>query len=410
MPQQLTRVQIVNQISALITNALNRQNTAPKVKNALSLIISNLFSSVDDKLPIAAVDGLSSILTLKADLVNGKVPLTQLPALSTHWEALSKSDADPQTITQAIAASIAALVNSSPAALDTLNELATALNNDPNFATTINNALSSKAPVISPTLQGIPLAPTALPTNNSLQIATTAFVKSALEVFFTGAPAFTCMRADGTENFTFTNIIDAINWTNVGGPGSTTYLGRPCVLANVAVMAPGTILDLQHQPINLNGIVIRVGNGGLIRNNRLSYAGRYSPEYGAAGDSFTIQGGTFAGKTRFLANPGATVIYDNVQLTDFNQSAVSSDNGGYATDGGRIILRNGSKFSAGHQPDPSTIVTTDWYAPFVPPVLPADRGKVLHANATTGALEWVVSSGGTTPTDPTITDPTFTAE
>ena len=218
------------------------------------------------------------------------------------------------------------------------------------------------------------------------------------------------MRADGTENFTFTNIIDAINWTNVGGPGSTTYLGRPCVLANVAVMAPGTILDLQHQPINLNGIVIRVGNGGLIRNNRLSYAGRYSPEYGAAGDSFTIQGGTFAGKTRFLANPGATVIYDNVQLTDFNQSAVSSDNGGYATDGGRIILRNGSKFSAGHQPDPSTIVTTDWYAPFVPPVLPADRGKVLHANATTGALEWVVSSGGTTPTDPTITDPTFTAE
>jgi lysophospholipase L1-like esterase len=39
---------------------------------------------------------------------------------------------------------IANLVNSSPAALDTLNELATALGNDPNFATTITNALAGK--------------------------------------------------------------------------------------------------------------------------------------------------------------------------------------------------------------------------------------------------------------------------
>ncbi|WP_256672122.1 hypothetical protein [Pseudomonas sp. o96-267] len=40
---------------------------------------------------------------------------------------------------------IAALVASSPAALDTLNELAAALGNDPNFAATMTNALASKA-------------------------------------------------------------------------------------------------------------------------------------------------------------------------------------------------------------------------------------------------------------------------
>lgn len=44
-----------------------------------------------------------------------------------------------------VQAAVAALVNSSPAALDTLNELATALGNDPNFATTITNALAAKA-------------------------------------------------------------------------------------------------------------------------------------------------------------------------------------------------------------------------------------------------------------------------
>jgi len=40
---------------------------------------------------------------------------------------------------------IAALVDSSPAALDTLNELAAALGDDPNFATTVLNSLSLKA-------------------------------------------------------------------------------------------------------------------------------------------------------------------------------------------------------------------------------------------------------------------------
>lgn len=44
-----------------------------------------------------------------------------------------------------IANAIAALVDTSPAALDTLNELAAALGDDPNFATTITNALAAKA-------------------------------------------------------------------------------------------------------------------------------------------------------------------------------------------------------------------------------------------------------------------------
>lgn len=60
-------------------------------------------------------------------------------------------DPHPQYMTAAesdalIAAAVAALVAASPAALDTLNELATALNNDPNFATTMTNALAAKTP------------------------------------------------------------------------------------------------------------------------------------------------------------------------------------------------------------------------------------------------------------------------
>ncbi|EMC0023223.1 phage tail protein [Enterobacter cloacae] len=46
-----------------------------------------------------------------------------------------------------VQAAISALVASSPAALDTLNELAEALGNDPNFATTMTNALAGKQPL-----------------------------------------------------------------------------------------------------------------------------------------------------------------------------------------------------------------------------------------------------------------------
>ena len=45
-----------------------------------------------------------------------------------------------------VQAAIAALVGSSPGALDTLNELASALSNDPDFATTMTNALADKQP------------------------------------------------------------------------------------------------------------------------------------------------------------------------------------------------------------------------------------------------------------------------
>ncbi|WP_181890778.1 phage tail protein [Escherichia marmotae] len=46
-----------------------------------------------------------------------------------------------------VRAAISALVGSSPEALDTLNELAAALGNDPNFATTMTNALAGKQPL-----------------------------------------------------------------------------------------------------------------------------------------------------------------------------------------------------------------------------------------------------------------------
>ena len=119
------------------------------------------------------------------------------------------------------------LVDGAPLALDTLNELAAAINDDASYAATITTALGNKAPIASPTftgtvggitksmvglanvdnttdalkpvstatqtaldlkanlasptLTGTPLAPTATTGTNTTQIATTAFVQSEID-------------------------------------------------------------------------------------------------------------------------------------------------------------------------------------------------------------------------------------
>ncbi len=88
-----------------------------------------------------------------------------------------------------VQAALTALINGAPATLDTLKEIAAAINNDPNFSTTINDALALKAPLSSPALTGTPTAPTAAQSINNTQIATTAFVKSAIAGMVGSAPA-----------------------------------------------------------------------------------------------------------------------------------------------------------------------------------------------------------------------------
>ncbi|MEQ5657766.1 phage tail protein, partial [Escherichia coli] len=87
-----------------------------------------------------------------------------------------------------VKAAITALINGAPGTLDTLKEIAAAINNDPNFSTTINNVLALKAPLASPALTGIPTAPTAAQGTNNTQIATTAYVRAAISALVGSSP------------------------------------------------------------------------------------------------------------------------------------------------------------------------------------------------------------------------------
>lgn len=83
------------------------------------------------------------------------------------------------------------VVNAAPGALDTLDELAAALGDDANFATTVTTALAAKAPLASPALTGTPTAPTAVTATDSTQIATTAFARAAAALFGNDQGAWT---------------------------------------------------------------------------------------------------------------------------------------------------------------------------------------------------------------------------
>jgi hypothetical protein len=89
------------------------------------------------------LDGVASTLTSKiitsgtlgSDLAAGTYKITGLGTPSANTDAATKAYVDTQ---------IAATIDSAPAALDTLNELAAALNDDANFSTTVATSIGTK--------------------------------------------------------------------------------------------------------------------------------------------------------------------------------------------------------------------------------------------------------------------------
>ncbi|MCU7281709.1 hypothetical protein OC926_17810 [Pseudomonas peradeniyensis] len=113
-------------------------NTLPPQVGTTTLTFAMLFGKtgvVPGEYRKVSVDALGRV-------ISGSNPTT----LSGHGitDAYTKSQAD-EAANSLVQAAVNRLVDSAPGALDTLKELAAALGNDPNFATTVLNALAAKA-------------------------------------------------------------------------------------------------------------------------------------------------------------------------------------------------------------------------------------------------------------------------
>jgi hypothetical protein len=98
---------------------------------------------LEDFIPLSEKGESNGVATLDEE---GQVPADQL--------ANATVDLSDYATEEYVDTAVTNLVASAPETLDTLNELAAALGDDANFATTVTNSIATKAPIESPTFTG----------------------------------------------------------------------------------------------------------------------------------------------------------------------------------------------------------------------------------------------------------------
>ena len=96
-------------------------------------------NSIQDISNYLTINSASSIYLTQSNASN--IYLTQISASSTY---ATKTELNNIDLSSASAAAVAAIVDSAPSTLNTLNELAAALNDDANFSSTVTTSLGNK--------------------------------------------------------------------------------------------------------------------------------------------------------------------------------------------------------------------------------------------------------------------------
>jgi len=182
--------------------------------------LNNVNNTADANKPVSIAG--QTALDLKSDLADPT--FTGVPAAPT---ATAGTNTTQLSTTAFVRTEVAALVDSSPASLDTLNELALALGSDPNFATTVTNSLAAKAPLADPIFTGTVTLPVGTVTSGMILDGTIASGDIA-------SSAITAAKV-ATDAITETKILDgAVTQAKLGsglsGITVTTTANRGTVI------------------------------------------------------------------------------------------------------------------------------------------------------------------------------------
>ena len=159
----------------------NKTLTSPSITNPTGIVkvdigLGNVDNTSDANKPVstaqaaadtAVANAASSDATSKANAAQSAAEATasadatsKANAAQSAAEATASADATSKANAALSSANtytdgaVANLIDSAPGALDTLNELAAAIGDDANYASTITNSLALKAPIESPTFTG----------------------------------------------------------------------------------------------------------------------------------------------------------------------------------------------------------------------------------------------------------------
>ena len=183
---------------------------------------------------------------------NGWAHSTSVATADQAVEAAANTYTDNEVATALASANtytdsqVANLVDSAPAVLDTLNELAAALGDDPNFATTISNDIGTKVSKSGDTMTGdLTLAGAPTSANHA---ATKSYVDSAVA---SGTGALdTDVIPEGASNLYYTDArVDARIPTNVSAfTNDSNY-------ALTSQLFSGSYSDLTNTPTNISAFI-----------------------------------------------------------------------------------------------------------------------------------------------------------
>lgn len=165
-----------------------------------------------------AIAALASI-AMATDTVAGKVEL------ATSAETVAGVDSQrathPAGVKAAIDSAVAALVNSSPTTLNTLSEIATALGNDPNFATSITAMIGGKQPLDATltAISGLTTVANQMPystgADSFAMTALTPFARTLLDDGDAATMMATLGMGAGSSSFTTNGYFKLPDW--IGG-------------------------------------------------------------------------------------------------------------------------------------------------------------------------------------------------
>ncbi len=216
----------------------NRTITLPNVTGTVAILDAS--QTLENKI-------LSSN-TLGSDLAAGGFTVSGLATPSANSDAATKAYVDTQ---------VSSLVDSAPGTLDTLNELAAALGDDPNFATTVTNSIATKLSLSGGTMTGAiamgtnkitglgdPTSAQDAATKNYIDTQTTSAAASATAAALSASAAATSATSAATSATSAANSYTAV--VGLTGAGilrdmgtitetdttSTTYLNIATVAAS----------------------------------------------------------------------------------------------------------------------------------------------------------------------------------
>ena len=196
-------------ITCTVTDT-NTQLTQEQVEDFVNGVLtagSNVSLTYDDAagtLTVASTDTVYTLPSASVTVVGGV-------ELATTAETTTGTDTARAVTPAGVQAAIDALIGGAPGALDTLNELAAAINDDASYASTITTALGLKATLASPTFTGT----VAIPNVADLEAAVVANTAKATNVSTNLA----------TTTSTTTAIITSSDGTDATIPVATTSVG-----------------------------------------------------------------------------------------------------------------------------------------------------------------------------------------